>query len=429
MIITKMTRSPPRAATTQPDQLATLNRMDATVTDTQLATRLRTEMADRLRGWNGVALPSSVDAAMRAMPREAFLPADTPAADAYARSPVVTHRDAAGVATSSASAPGIVAAMLAQLDVREGQRILEVGAGTGYNAALLAQLLGPRGHVTTVDLDPEVAAEAERALAATGYDNVTVIAGDGEYGHAPNAPYDRIIVTAGAWDLPDAWVDQLAPDGLLVVPLRMRGITRSITFEHAGDMWRSQAMYECGFMPIRGAGAVAERNISLGDTGITIRIDDSQPADANAVHHALADGPTRTWTGIEVAVLGDLDFWLAGLEGITFARLLVGADDAGRAGLVPPIYNWGAMVLISADGSFAYLIERPGERPDHTELGACGYGPSRELISNIYAERIRAHHRANAGALRVEVRPVTHSPAPDALMQITKRSTRVIVRS
>jgi protein-L-isoaspartate(D-aspartate) O-methyltransferase len=253
-------------------------------------------MASRLRGWGGGTLPPPVEAAMRTVPREAFLPG-TPLGDAYGGSPVVTHRDEHGVATSSASAPGIVAAMLAQLDVRPGHRILEIGAGTGYNAALLAHLAGPSGHVTTVELDRGIAAEAEKALAAAGYGHVTVAADDGEYGHVPNAPYDRIIVTAGAWELPAAWADQLALGGLLVVPFRMRGITRSVTFEHAGGIWRSRAMHECGFMPIRGAGAVAEQNIPLGDTCVTIRIDDGQPADATALQPALASGPASPGPG------------------------------------------------------------------------------------------------------------------------------------
>jgi protein-L-isoaspartate(D-aspartate) O-methyltransferase len=91
-------------------------------TGTVTATQLRNSMADGLRGWDGEPLPRSVDAAVRAVPREAFLPG-TPPAEAYGDVPVVTHRDKDGVATSSASAPGIVAAMLAQLDVRPGQRI------------------------------------------------------------------------------------------------------------------------------------------------------------------------------------------------------------------------------------------------------------------------------------------------------------------
>ncbi|MEV6984928.1 methyltransferase, FxLD system [Sphaerisporangium sp. NPDC051017] len=390
--------------------------------DPMTANHLRTSMVTRLRDWDGGALPPSVDAAMRAVPREAFLPG-TPLADAYGSSPVVTHRDDNGIATSSASAPGIVAAMLAQLDVRPGHRILEIGAGTGYNAALLAHLTGPGGQVTTVELDHGVAAEAEQALATTGYGHVTVIPGDGEYGHRPNAPYDRIIVTVGAWELPAAWADQLAPAGLLVVPFRMRGLTRSVTFEHTAGTWRSRSMHECGFMPIRGAGAVAERNIPLADTGLTIRIDDGQPADADALRRALSSGPAQSWTGIEVTVTGELDFWLAGLDG--FFRLLAGNDAVQRSGIVPPAFNWGAMGLLTGD-SFAYLTRRPG-RPGHSELGACGYGPEREQLISTYTDRIRAFNRSQAGRLQVEVHPLTGAPLPGTLMQIDKRNSRVIV--
>ena len=396
-----------------------LTRVEA---DTVTATDLRNSMASRLRDWDGQPLPAPVEAAIRAVPREAFLPG-TPLTEAYGGSPVVTHRDEHGVATSSASAPGIVAAMLAQLDVRPGHRILEIGAGTGYNAALLAHLTGHEGHVTTVELDPAIAAEAEKALAAAGYGHVTVVAGDGEYGHAPQAPYDRIIVTAGAWELPAAWADQLAPGGLLVAPLRMRGLTRSVTFERAGGTWRSLAMHECGFMPIRGAGAVAERNIPLGDTGITIRIDDGQHADAEALRHALSTGPAQAWTGIEVTVTGDLDFWLAGQDG--FFRLLAGSDAVERSGIAAPAFNWGAMGLLDG-GSLAYLTRRPGS-PGNSELGACGYGPAREQLISTYTNRIRAFSHAQPGTLRVEVRPLTHAPAPAALMQIDKRNSRVIV--
>ncbi len=101
-------------------------------------------MAGRLRGWGGGTLPPAVEAAMQAVPREAFLPG-TPLADVHGGSPVVTHRDAHGVATSSASAPGLVAAMLEQLDGCPGHRILEIGAGKGCDAALLACLAGPTG--------------------------------------------------------------------------------------------------------------------------------------------------------------------------------------------------------------------------------------------------------------------------------------------
>ncbi|MGH3813578.1 MAG: methyltransferase domain-containing protein [Pseudonocardiaceae bacterium] len=165
------------------------------------------------------------------------------------------------MAVSSASAPGVVAGMLEQLDVAPGHRVLEIGAGTGYNAALLAHLVGAAGEVTTVDIDGEVVPRAREYLAAAGYRGVSVFCGDGEFGCAGHAPYDRIVVTAGAWDLPPAWVDQLAAGGRLVVPLRMRGLTRSFAFEREDRYCRSRSIEDCGYVPMRGAGGVAERNI------------------------------------------------------------------------------------------------------------------------------------------------------------------------
>lgn len=91
-------------------------------------------------------------------------------------------------------------------------RVLEIGSG-GYNAALIAELVGETGQVTTVDIDPDVADRAQSCLAAAGYHRVNVVVADAEGGVPKHAPYDRMIVTVGAWDIPPAWSDQLAEGG------------------------------------------------------------------------------------------------------------------------------------------------------------------------------------------------------------------------
>jgi protein-L-isoaspartate(D-aspartate) O-methyltransferase len=111
-----------------------------------------------------------------------FLPG-RPMADAYADSIVFTHRDVDGTVLSCTTLSSGVAEMLEQLDVQPGHRVLEIGAGTGINAALLACLAGPDGHVTTIDILPEAAEEARQGLAAAGYADVMVICGDGASGH------------------------------------------------------------------------------------------------------------------------------------------------------------------------------------------------------------------------------------------------------
>ena len=121
----------------------------------------------------GVA-PERVVEAFGRVPREAFLPGVEPAA-AYADDAVVTRTGPDGLPTSSSSQPSLMAAMLARLDVRPGDRVLEIGAGTGFNAALLADLAGPEGRVTAVDIQPEVAEAAAANLRAAGVEGVDVV--------------------------------------------------------------------------------------------------------------------------------------------------------------------------------------------------------------------------------------------------------------
>ncbi|MFC5185665.1 methyltransferase domain-containing protein [Actinomadura harenae] len=121
------------------------------------------------------------------------------------------------VSTSSSSAPFIMARLIEALDVRPGMRVLEIGTGTGYNAAVLAHLVGVE-KVVSIEIDPVVASRARAALESAGF-RVKVVVGDGELGHAAGAPYDRVIATASAHTVPHAWVEQTRPGGLILVPL------------------------------------------------------------------------------------------------------------------------------------------------------------------------------------------------------------------
>lgn len=212
---------------------------------------LRARMVDKISA-AGYLHSGPVERAMRTVPRHLFLPAAT-LEHAYADDSVITKSNSdGGRPLSCASKPTVVAMMLEQLEVRPGERILEIGAGSGYNAALLAELAGPNGEVTTVDIYPDVTAQARRALDANGYGRVQVITGDGALGMAENAPYNRIIVTVGPWDLPPAWQEQLAPGGRLVVPLHWRGQARSVAFTHEEGHLRAEDSQLCGFIPMIG---------------------------------------------------------------------------------------------------------------------------------------------------------------------------------
>lgn len=148
----------------------------------------------------------------------------------YANQPILTQFDDGHTlwpdtggqhCTSSASQPDLVLRMLDTLDVGAGQRVLEIGTGTGYNAALLAEQVGPTGTVTSIEIDPALAGTARTVLAEHGF-TVTVLSGDGAAGHPPVAPYDRIIATASIpiGHLPYAWVRQTRPGGVILAPIR-----------------------------------------------------------------------------------------------------------------------------------------------------------------------------------------------------------------
>lgn len=122
--------------------------------------------------------------------------------------------------TSSCSQPSLVLAMQNALDVHSGHRVLEIGTGSGWNAALLAARTSPHGRVTTVEIDPAVAQQARTALRRTGFapDSPHVVHTDGTRGFPPAQPYDRVIATASVTTLPRTWLDQTRPGGILVAP-------------------------------------------------------------------------------------------------------------------------------------------------------------------------------------------------------------------
>jgi protein-L-isoaspartate(D-aspartate) O-methyltransferase len=129
----------------------------------------------------------------------------------------------AGPPTSTISAMGLVASMLETMDLSPGDRVLEVGTGSGYNAALLAELVGDPSLVTSVDIDETLILEARDHLAASGHSGVNLICRDAYEGAAEGAPFDRIVATVGCTDLAPAWLDQLAPGGFALIPLEHGG--------------------------------------------------------------------------------------------------------------------------------------------------------------------------------------------------------------
>lgn len=135
--------------------------------------------------------------------------------------------------TSSAHQPDIIAVMLATLDAEPGMTVCEIRTGTGYNAALLAAWLGT-GNITTIEVDDQVADQARRALAITGYP-VTVVIGDRAQGYPPRAPYDRIMATVAAPHVPYPWIAQTRPGGRVLTPWATRYCSAGLLSLTIGD--------------------------------------------------------------------------------------------------------------------------------------------------------------------------------------------------
>lgn len=203
--------------------------------------------------------------AFRVVPRHLFLPG-VPPEEAYRDDAIVTKRDEDGQPISSSSQPGMMAIMLDQLGISPGQRVLEIGAGTGYNAAVMSQL---GASVVTMDIDDDLVRTARSNLARAGFPDVTVQCGDGAAGFAPGAPYDRIIATVGVWELSPEWIAQLAPGGRIVVPLDLGGVQRSVAFSWDGTRWASSSVVPCWFMTLRGPSAGPLRTVQVGDVSVS----------------------------------------------------------------------------------------------------------------------------------------------------------------
>ncbi|WP_326778315.1 methyltransferase, FxLD system [Streptomyces sp. NBC_01445] len=373
---------------------------------------------------------SRVKDAFRTVPRHVFLP-DVDLETAYAPKPVVTKRAEDGTAVSSASSPNIVAKMLEQLDVRPGHRVLEIGAATGINAALIAELAGPSGSVVTIELDEDLAQRARTGLAAAGYDQVEVVCGDGALGDPNGTAFDRIIVTAGAWDISTAWWTQLAPGGRIVVPLRLHGsgLTRSLAFDHTDDgLMVSTNAVVCGFVPMRGAAEMGERHVRLADD-VILKLDADDFPDEPALAQALTHPAHEQWTGIQVRhnePAAHLDLWLATMNsGLSFGRLSTGSS-ARTLGLADPALRWAGAGLYNG-GTLAYVTARPaGENAN--ELGLIAHGPDSSKLLGQVNDLLRRWSQE-----RPEQPVVTAYPAttPDARLaagvHVTRPETRLTV--
>jgi protein-L-isoaspartate(D-aspartate) O-methyltransferase len=207
-------------------------------------------------------LPERVAEAFRAVPRHLFVPPEHLAL-AYQDVPVPLV-DGAGGPTATISQPSLVLDMLRVLDVQPGQRVLEIGAASGWNAAMLGHLVGPTGQVTSLEILPALAALAAFNVSSLGLPQVQVVHADGAAGWPPGAPYDRVIYTASAMDLPAAVRAQVADGGRVLLVLSIQpDIDCLVAFERHGQEWISHDLRFCRFVPMAGAQATPRQAATL----------------------------------------------------------------------------------------------------------------------------------------------------------------------
>jgi protein-L-isoaspartate(D-aspartate) O-methyltransferase len=378
---------------------------DAAAAGAADAAGLRAALVARLRA-AGRLRDERVADAFATVPRELFLAGHARRhglAAVYEDAAVVTRQADDGTATSSSSQPSIMAVMLEMLALRPGARVLEIGAGTGYNAALLAHLVGPSGAVTSVELDPDAAADARRAL-RSAESPVEVVVGDGHGGWPAAAPVDALVATASVDAIPRAWHEQLAPGGVLVVPLQLaRGMflpQAVVALRKGRQGFDPVASSPGGFMRLRSdvAGGPRDEGVAAGEEA-----GDDQVERIRFTGPALSglDGPARR--RLVVTALGFSRSeplpvrWPPAGDLLTYAALALPEERllaVERPQVLPALG-----VLDAADGSLAVLaVAEEGLR-----LESFG-GTGAENALRSAADRWNLAGRPSVASARVTVR-------------------------
>jgi protein-L-isoaspartate(D-aspartate) O-methyltransferase len=183
-----------------------------------------------------------IESALRRVPRELFVP-DSVKHLAYRDAPLYIGKN------QTISQPSTVVAMTEALDVKEGQKILEIGTGSGWQSAILAELVGDKGVVYTVEIIGDLVKMAKENLKKLDIKNVKVLKGDGSLGLENYAPYDRIVVTAGSPEIPKPLLKQLKKDGIMVIPVGNLYLQKMYVVNKAG---KKKDIGNFMFVPLRG---------------------------------------------------------------------------------------------------------------------------------------------------------------------------------
>lgn len=241
----------------------------------------------------------------------------------------------------------------------------------------------------TVDVDQDLVQGAAEHLAAAGASNATAVLADGAAGLPEHGPYDRIQFTVGAADIPTTVLDQLAPGGRLVIPMRIRGsISRSFAFERDGDTWKTVSCEMATFVPLRKGTCDDTRTLvpMEGEGNVRLEVFSEQDVDKDAMRTVLDQPSHKIYTGVKFRQGSPWEWvylWLACVLPNGLSRL-----PGQRPGFTPH-FGWGSMAALD-DASLAYLTVREGQDPQGRfwEIGIIGHGPSAAGLADDVAAAI-----------------------------------------
>lgn len=310
----------------------------------------------------------------------------------YANKPLIIHGEDADfeaakgrTPVSTISQPTFVLRMIDMLELEPGHRVFELGAGTGWNAALIGKVVGPTGRVVSVEIIPELIQSARASVAAVGLDHVEILEGDGGDGHDRHAPYDRVIFTAGAYDLPRAFYRQVKPGGLLLFVLKNKGGADTlILLENHGDHFRSRKSMLCGFVPLTGK----------------FHIDSME---ARPLDELLADA------GISPEPVATTPFWWTGADEDNFVWLTAGL----RSFLAISEPRYEAIQLDRSTTTFGLLDRAAGALvvARHDSLACYGTADAKDLLLRPLKQWID-RGMPGLSTLDVAAYPIDHDVAP-----------------
>jgi len=315
----------------------------------------------------------------------------------------------------------------------------------------MKHLVGDSGLVVTIDIDGDLVESAREHLRAAGLDRVSVVCGDGGLGYAGYAPYDRIILTVGAWDIVPAWWNQLKPGGRLLLPLEIKGgIQKSVAFDQKDGYLESVSVKDCGFMTLRGAFAKPQDSIYpisfSPEPGLNISVNDGVKVNGDTIYGLLSgpgeDQPSGVHANPGEVVFGGLALWLSlrepGLCGLS------AEGQSAERGIVPcflaiqAIQKVCGTIGLLGDEGLCVFVRPPGsdsssEQPDGSEtfeLFVRSFGPGTELARRL-VEQARAWDaagRPSSNGLRIRAYPkdTDYVPSTDEFV-VRKRWTQLVL--